>query len=72
MAQLRHLEIGIDHRCYWVQYIVEMNITDFKKLQLLIPGIAKLHTRRLMDKTSCQHCQQTSYIFPQLQRLKLI
>jgi len=31
-----------------------MNITDDKKLQLLTPGIAKLQTRRLMDKASCR------------------
>jgi len=41
------------------------------KLRLLTPGIAKLQTGRLMDKASCGHCQLTSYIFPQLLRLKL-
>jgi len=43
-----------------IQYIVEMNITDIKKLQLLTPGIAMLQTGRLMDKASCWHCQLTS------------
>ena len=51
---------------WWDTHIVETNITDVKKLQLLTPGVAKLQAGRLTKQVDWQFLSTNKLNFPRV------